>query len=68
MEETGGRVCERCGAKFVCDMAAGKSSCWCFELPRVMPVIPSTSCLCPKCLETAVKQQIAVPPARTIRE
>jgi uncharacterized protein len=51
----GCKVCEQCGSKFICEISAGKSTCWCFDLPRVMPVIPSTDCLCPSCLDKAVK-------------
>ncbi|MGY8656845.1 MAG: cysteine-rich CWC family protein [Verrucomicrobiia bacterium] len=49
--------CPRCGAAFECGVAAGKSSCWCFEKPR-MADLPREfdSCLCPACLEEVQNQ------------
>lgn len=48
--------CARCGAEFGCGMKEGKSSCWCAELPAVMPVPPEGegACLCPQCLQEDV--------------
>ena len=48
--------CTKCGASFGCDQAG---DCWCkeesFRLP--MPVSTAESCLCPKCLREAARQQ-----------
>lgn len=48
--------CARCGASFGCGMTEGKSSCWCADLPAVMPVPKEGegACLCPKCLQEDV--------------
>jgi hypothetical protein len=48
--------CARCGAEFCCGMTEGKSSCWCAELPAVMPVPKEGegACLCPSCLREDV--------------
>ncbi len=50
--------CPRCGASFVCGMAADWKTCWCAELPAVAPPDPSRAeCLCPDCLRA-----ITLPP------
>ncbi|WP_341907511.1 cysteine-rich CWC family protein [Polaromonas sp. YR568] len=47
-------VCPRCGAGFRCGMVSGDATCWCFQLPPVLPVPATddtaTTCFCPKCL------------------
>ena len=50
--------CARCGASFGCGMTEGESSCWCAELPAVMPVPKEGegTCLCPRCLQDDVAQ------------
>jgi AraC family transcriptional regulator len=56
------KICGRCGGSFTCDAASGK--CWCFDLPKVMPIpgeAPS-GCLCPACLREAIKSQTAKNP------
>jgi hypothetical protein len=63
-EISGSRVCPRCGAAFVCGVAAGAERCWCFELPPVMAVRADTACLCPACLFRAIhgeQEQIVYP-------
>jgi len=51
-------VCSSCGANFTCGIKAGENTCWCFELPNVMPLTPddesAPGCLCPKCLEARI--------------
>ncbi len=40
-----------CGRPLACGAASGH--CWCFDLPRTVPVPPAGvggGCLCPKCL------------------
>lgn len=54
----GERVCA-CGARFTCDLAAGKARCWCADHPRVMPVPgKDAACLCPDCLRKAVEAKL----------
>lgn len=54
----GERSCPRCGAVFVCGNEAGAASCWCAELPAVLPV-PGVGggCYCPECLHAIIEQQ-----------
>ena len=42
--------CPRCATHFVCEITAGKSHCWCMDLPAVLPVSPESCCLCRDCL------------------
>ncbi len=49
--------CSQCGESFGCGAASG--ACWCFAMPKLLPV-PSNKnvgCLCPRCLEVALQQQ-----------
>ena len=51
--------CERCGEDFSCGSKEGKASCWCAELPAVLPVpAPGAKalCLCPKCLRAEAER------------
>ena len=46
--------CSNCGIEFQCDIAEGKSSCWCFYV-KARPHIPlheldEDNCLCKDCL------------------
>ncbi|OLQ70743.1 hypothetical protein BIT28_15085 [Photobacterium proteolyticum] len=44
-------TCSSCGKPAYCDISAGKSSCWCFELAkRDTSGIESPDCLCRECL------------------
>ena len=49
--------CIACGEEFGCGGAEGKSSCWCADLPTVMPVTDA-GCLCPKCLKAEVTRRV----------
>ncbi len=44
--------CQRCGEPAYCDISAGKSSCWCFEIEKrdTSSLQKSATCLCRKCL------------------
>lgn len=47
--------CPKCGGPLECGMKAGKESCWCADLPKVMPLKDKdAACLCRKCLEEAI--------------
>ncbi len=45
--------CPECGTQAHCDIAAGKETCWCFEVEeRDIPTPDKAQlCLCRKCLE-----------------
>ena len=49
-------TCARCKKEFGCGMSEGKSTCWCAELPAVLPVPAEGegTCLCPDCLRDDV--------------
>ncbi|MXR36166.1 cysteine-rich CWC family protein [Craterilacuibacter sinensis] len=50
------KVCEACGAGFACGSGAKDGTCWCNDLPNVLPPTPGVAdCLCPDCL----KQKLA---------
>ena len=56
-------VC-RCGRPFICGAATGH--CWCFDLPKVVPIPGAAEgggCLCPNCLAEQVAAAAAKPPA-----
>lgn len=43
--------CDMCGKPAYCDISAGKSTCWCFELSkRDTSGIEYAECLCRECL------------------
>ncbi|WP_305814884.1 DUF1289 domain-containing protein [Photobacterium leiognathi] len=49
--------CPQCGKPASCDISAGKTTCWCFELDkRDTSDRPSGACLCRECLS---KQPLA---------
>lgn len=35
----------------------GHQACWCFECPRVVPVVEEADCLCPDCLRTEIAER-----------
>ncbi|WP_087463493.1 cysteine-rich CWC family protein [Oleiphilus messinensis] len=49
--------CPECGTAVKCDIAAGKSQCWCFELPSIaLPSDQKAACLCKPCLEKRIQR------------
>ncbi|MCG6227057.1 cysteine-rich CWC family protein [Vibrio furnissii] len=46
-------TCPACGEPTHCDISAGKSTCWCFDVEKrdVSTQPESSVCLCRKCLE-----------------
>jgi hypothetical protein len=50
-------TCARCKAQFGCGQAEGGGSCWCADLPPIMPV-KGESCLCPSCLRAEVAARV----------
>ena len=55
-------TCGRCGAVFRCGAEAGDPTCWCVELPPVLPPDPAATCLCPACLQAEVDARQASAP------
>jgi len=54
------KCCSRCGESFTCGLAAGEKSCWCAELPHIMPVDGAVGdCLCPQCLRGEIDACLA---------
>ena len=49
--------CVACGESFGCGNVEGKTSCWCAELPAVMP-LTDEGCLCPKCLKAEILRRV----------
>jgi prepilin-type N-terminal cleavage/methylation domain-containing protein/prepilin-type processing-associated H-X9-DG protein len=54
MSETEQKVCPRCGERFECRLSAG---CWCAQFPALDPIESPSDCLCPKCLEKALRRK-----------
>lgn len=48
------KTCPRCQATFDCGIANGQDTCWCFDCPRVLPVVENAACLCPECLRKEI--------------
>ncbi|MEZ4667641.1 MAG: cysteine-rich CWC family protein [Anaerolineae bacterium] len=55
--QNGVRTCAECGSAFTCEVEAGQTQCWCFNLPRIIPLNGSNSsgCLCPACLSAKIE-------------
>ncbi len=45
-------ACPECGEANHCDIAAGKETCWCFEVEERELDKKHNICLCRKCLES----------------
>ncbi len=43
-------VCPQCGHAFTCGPQNREESCWCNELPAILPPDPEKGCLCRTCL------------------
>jgi len=51
--------CPQCGVGFSCGALTASQTCWCHQLPRVMPLkTPHGDCLCPDCLRKAIQQRL----------
>jgi hypothetical protein len=50
----GATRCSRCSTPFECGIAAGRSRCWCFDLPVVAVHDADAGCVCPGCLADRV--------------
>jgi hypothetical protein len=55
------KMCASCGSAFECGIEAGEMTCWCFDLPHVIPLDSIGSddktgvdCLCPTCLQQKI--------------
>lgn len=52
------KKCSICGKYFSCGVATTESSCWCNDLPEIIPMQISQDCLCSDCLVTTIKDRI----------
>jgi hypothetical protein len=55
-------ACPACGQPAECGMAKGEATCWCFELPRVVPMPAPASearCYCSSCLQRMIDERAA---------
>ncbi|MCW8334778.1 DUF1289 domain-containing protein [Vibrio sp. SCSIO 43135] len=45
-------LCQSCGEPAWCDISAGKSTCWCFNVEQrdTSSLVNSDQCICRKCL------------------
>ena len=51
-------ACPSCGGAVECGMANGDETCWCCELPHVLPVSGSDEqCYCKACLQGLIEQR-----------
>ncbi len=50
------KKCARCEQEFECGFEEGKSTCWCFALPHVIPLSEDEGCLCPDCLKKKIEE------------
>lgn len=53
------KTCSFCAAAFGCGATDSTKTCWCAELPHVMPFPGNGDCLCPDCLKAQVEKVIA---------
>ena len=51
--------CTACGVAFECGRENRAPTCWCAELPRIMPLELQEACLCPVCLKARLRERIA---------
>jgi hypothetical protein len=51
-------ACPGCGGAVECGMANGDETCWCSELPHVLPLSGGDAqCFCKACLEKLIEQR-----------
>jgi hypothetical protein len=56
--ETSLQRCPACGRRNDCSVAKGETTCWCFAVPRTLPVPASNTrsrCFCRDCLGRQIK-------------
>jgi cysteine-rich CWC protein len=54
-------VCPGCGSAVECGMTNGDDTCWCFELPHMLPASGvEASCYCKACLEGLIAERQAL--------
>jgi len=58
------QTCSQCGAEFTCGVTAGEATCWCFDMPNIIPLDSigtdddtQAGCLCPDCLQAKIDAQ-----------
>jgi hypothetical protein len=54
-------ACPHCGSAVECGMTNGDETCWCLELPHLLPVSSAkASCYCKSCLEGLIAERQAL--------
>ena len=53
------KICSSCGESFGCGSDTPEQSCWCNDLPPIMPMDPSVDCRCPECLKIVIQEKVA---------
>ena len=55
------KTCSQCSSQFTCDIENGEKTCWCFDLPNIIPLdsiadskASEAGCLCPDCLQARI--------------
>lgn len=51
------KTCPQCQTEFDCGSSETKS-CWCNDLPKIMPLEENMHCLCPECLKIVIDNKI----------
>lgn len=57
-------TCSSCGTAFSCGASA--ASCWCQELPQLLPLEGEGACLCPRCLRSKLLADVEAFVARVV--
>ena len=52
------KTCPRCRQTFECGLSQSHETCWCFDCPRMMPVVENADCLCPDCLKAEITSRM----------
>ena len=52
-------VCSACGEMFECGALDASGTCWCAQLPHIIPFDEKATCLCPSCLKAKIELALA---------
>jgi len=51
------QTCPTCNTNFSCEVEKAKE-CWCAQMPTILPIEETSTCLCPSCLKNKTKAAI----------
>lgn len=57
MSSNNKKICPACEKTFICK-ATDDASCWCTQLPPILPADEDSQCLCPHCLSVRIKTKL----------